>query len=226
MSDKTQVSIYHIAEQFLYEYFCNPGDYEIREENLAAKYLRRAKEKEANGQSRGAITDYLLAHEENPVDVSIYQELIRMYISQEDYTQALDLTKESYNFCCTRAELAAYYRELGCIEIQLYKPELAAALYRYSTYFSPSKAAEKELQFLTDAMKKEMGDMTPQQCQEILSKGNIPTGPNQVTLALLVKAGEEAEQMGDQEQALDCYQMVYDLTMDDEILGRIQALQM
>ena len=43
---------------------------------------------------------------------------------------------------------------------------------------------------------------------------------NPVTLALLYKAAQEADEAGDTQQALDCYRMVYDLTADEEV-GRI-----
>nr|WP_297708720.1 hypothetical protein [uncultured Butyrivibrio sp.] len=46
------------------------------------------------------------------------------------------------------------------------------------------------------------------QIQKILKDNEIPTAANSVTLALLYKAAEEAENAGDKDQALDCYRMV------------------
>ena len=51
----------------------------------------------------------------------------------------------------------------------------------------------------------------------------ISTAANSVTLALLYKAAEEAENAGDKDQALDCYRMVYDLTADEDVGKRISG---
>ena len=61
------------------------------------------------------------------------------------------------------------------------------------------------------------------QIQKILKDNEIPTAANSVTLALLYKAAEEAENAGDKDQALDCYRMVYDLTADEDVGKRISG---
>ena len=44
-----------------------------------------------------------------------------------------------------------------------------------------------------------------------------------IRVALLYKAAEEAENVGDKNQALDCYRMVYDLTADEDVGKRISG---
>ncbi len=63
----------------------------------------------------------------------------------------------------------------------------------------------------------------------VLEDGSITLDPavvgliEYVTLALLYKAAEEAENAGDKDQALDCYRMVYDLTADEDVGKRISG---
>ena len=59
----------------------------------------------------------------------------------------------------------------------------------------------------------------------MLTKEKIPIRANQVSLALLVRAGEEAEEKELPGQAVDCYKMVYDLSNDKEIANRISYLE-
>ena len=134
-------------------------------------------------------------------------------------------TTESYNYCCTRAELAAYYRNLGWYYLEKYKPEVSAACYLYSKYFGESQQADAELEFLEKAVGKKVAKKDLSQIQKILKDNQIPTEANPVTLALLYKAAEEAAEGGDKDQALDCYRMVYDLTADKEIGKRIESLE-
>jgi hypothetical protein len=91
--------------------------------------------------------------------------------------------------------------------------------------FQESCQAAEDIRFLEKAMKHKMILNSTMDLQKLLEKNKIPLGPDPVTLALLVKAGEEAEKKGNQLQALDCYSMVYDLTGDDEICEKIEKLK-
>ena len=64
--------------------------------------------------------------------------------------------------------------------------------------------------------------------QEVLKKiqeAEIPPTAASVTMALLVRASEEAERSGNDRQALDCLRMVYDLSGDAGIGARIQEIE-
>ena len=134
-------------------------------------------------------------------------------------------TIESYRYCCTRAELAIYYRNLGYYYLEKYQPDLAAALYQYSILYYESKQAESEIAFLNKAMKKEMQKSDIGQLQKIIMEAGIPLEADSTTLGLIFKAGEEAEKKKSYGQALDCYKMVYDLSNDKEIANKISYLE-
>ena len=218
---KIKVCLRHISEVFLYEYYCLGDDeYEISSEDTLTPCKARAKELLLAGDYAKAQQEWISAHLENPVDMEAILGIILCCKQLGDTQGEYAYTTESYNYCCTRAELAAYYRNLGWYYLEKYKPEVSAACYLYSKYFEDSQQADAELEFLEKAIGKKVSKKNLEQIQQILKDNDIPTEANPITLALLYKAAQEADEAGDRKQALDCYRMVYDLTADEEV-GRI-----
>lgn len=216
-----KVCLGHISEVFLYEYYClGDNEYEITDEDTLTPYKTRARELTAAEDYAKAQQEWISAHLENPVDMEAVLGIILCCKQLGDIEGEYSYTTESYNYCCTRAELAAYYRNLGWYYLEKYKPEVASACYLYSKYFGESQQADAELQFLEKATGKKVSNKDLGEIQKLLKENDIPTEANPVTLALLYKAAQEADEAGDRQQALDCYRMVYDLTADEEI-GRI-----
>ena len=219
-----KVAIGHIAELFLFEYYENPGEYT----NEDPEILRDLKEKGHAEESRGgyvaALQNYDRVQEWNPADTELWFDRIRCSFHLHRLEDVHELTMQLYPYVCTREELAGYYRWLGCWYLETYQPETAECLYRYSTLFAPSEQAEREIRYLEEAQKHPMPAYSVGELQERLSREKIPLHASNVTMALLVKAAEEAERRQLFRQELDCYQMVYDLTQDEEIAAKIRAL--
>ena len=222
---KLKLCLRHISEVFLYEYYCLGDDeYELTDIDTLTPHKERAKELMLAGNYSKSQKEWLDAHFENPVDMESILGIILCCKQLGDTEGEYSYTTESYNYCCTRAELAAYYRNLGWYYLEKYNPELSAACYLYSKYFEESQQADAELEFLEKAIGKKVSAKDLSQIQNILKENNIPTEASPVTLALLYKAAEEAQEAGDKAQALDCYRMVYDLTEDEEVGKRISGL--
>lgn len=220
-----RLSLRHISEVYLYEYYKNPDEYEISDTDLARPHIDKANMLLSEQRNNEALQEYLAAVMENPVSFEAVSGIIICCKRLGDIEGAYKYTKEMYNICCTRAELATYYRNMGWYYLEKYDPDLSAALYRFSTFLVESEAAEQEIKYLETALNKPMGRKNSEEIIEILKQNNIPTGPSNITLALLIKAGEEAEDSGNYIQANDCYMMVYDLTQDDEIGDRITRIK-
>ncbi len=220
--NKIKVCLRHISEVFLYEYYCLGDDeYEIPMEDTLTPHKEKAKELFLSGDYALCQQEWISAYMENPVDMESILGIILCCKQLGDTEGEYSYTTESYNYCSTRAELAAYYRNLGWYYLEKYKPEVAIACYLYSNYFEQSQQADAEIEFLTNSLGKEISNKTLDQIQSILKENNIPTQANPVTLALLYKAAEEALETGKKEQAIDCYKMVYDLTEDEEVGKKI-----
>ena len=220
-----EVSIHHIAEVYLYEYYICSGNYSIIEEDKLNQFLDEGNSYFNNGDFDKALDKYAAAQELNPVSFEIFRKEIKCYRELKRFEEMKKMTLRSFNFCCTRNEMASFYRNLGFYYLETYKPDLAGALYRYSLFFGESETAHNEINYLETAMKKKYSKLSVDDIQTLLDKNNIPKSANSVTLALLVKAGDEALSKNNRIQALDCYKMVYDLSYDDEIKEMIDKIQ-
>ena len=94
-----QVCIYHIAEQFLYEYYFKPEDYEILGEDKVKPLLDKAREEDAKGGIMAALQYYQEAEDYNPVSTEIRFHLIDLYFRLHRNDDLLNETKEIYPFC-------------------------------------------------------------------------------------------------------------------------------
>lgn len=219
-----EVSIYHISEIFLYEYYINRGDYHIRPRDLCGPLIESGIAQEKHGGLMGALQKYKQALRENPVSMEVYEHVVNILRKVNRLEEMADYVRQSWPFCCTRAELAWYYRMLGYYYLEKYRPELSQICYRYSTLFRPSRQAEEDIKYLETALNRKMPDYTAEEMQKALSDEGIPTKASDVTLALLYKAAGEALEDGYPDQARDCYAMLYDLTQDEEVLEHLKAL--
>lgn len=221
----TKVCIYHISEIYLYEYYCQPGEYEIDPDDKVTPLLEKAAEEEKRGGLMGALQAYEKAHALNPVSTQIYFRIIDCCFRLNNAGKVYEYTKEMYPYLATRAEMAAYYRWLGWYALEQYQPALSEVLYRYSTHFEQNQTAENEIHYLETALQKKMPAYSVQQLQEKISAAGLPVTASNVTMALIWKAGQEAEEKKNRQQALDCYRMVFDLTADPVVEEKILQLE-
>lgn len=223
-----EVCIYHIAEIYLFEYYLQPGPYEELPKERMDELLARGKEEEERGGFVGAIQQFEKALELNPVSTEVYLHLIRCSYQLHRLEDMHQYTLQMFPYICTKAELAQYYRWLGCWYLEQYQPEISWCVYRYSTLFEKSRQAEEEIHYLETALQKKMPEYSVQELQTRLRENDIPVHASNVTAALLVKAGEEASESPSavwKQQALDCWRMAYDLTEDPELAERIRKLE-
>ncbi|MCR5101776.1 MAG: hypothetical protein K6B41_10520 [Butyrivibrio sp.] len=219
-----KVSLNHIADIYLYEYYV-AGDqtYELDTDDTLAEHLKKGHQLMDKADYISALNEWLIALDCNPVCMEAYSGVIACYKYLNDIEEEYKYTLKTYNYCCTRSELAAYYRNLGWYYLEKYQPVVAIACYKYSNLFEKSERAENEVAYLEAALKKSYKDMDTSQMQKIMTENEIPLKANSITLALLYKAGSEALDMGNTKQAYDCFCMVYDLTQDEEIKKMIDA---
>ncbi|MCR5716373.1 MAG: hypothetical protein K6G23_05980, partial [Lachnospiraceae bacterium] len=212
-----QQSVYlnHIAEIYLYEYYI-AGDqpYEVASGDRLYAHLRQGRVWMLEKDYQKALEELLSAFDLNPVCMEAISGIITCHKQLRHLQEAFEYTGKMYQYCCTRSELAAYYRNLGWYYLEIYEPDVAVACYQYSNLFEQSQQSETEIRFLEAALKKTYEKMEIEQLQRILSENEIPLKANSVTLALVYQAGKEAYEIGNRVQAHDCFCMVYDLTQD------------
>lgn len=213
-----QVSLNHIADIYLYEYYIAADkSYDLISDETCKKYIENGRRLTNEGNYNEAINEFSKALEYNPVNVAVINKIVSCYKYLHDIEKEFEYAQKTYNFCCTRSELATYYRNVGWYYLEKYKPEVSVACYMYSNLFEKSEQNENEIHFLEVATQKSYKDLSIEEIQETLKENSIPIEASSVTLALMYRAGLEALSLGNKTQAYECFFMVYDLTQDEEV---------
>lgn len=217
-------SFQHILESYFYDYFFKKnGRYSYTEEPIVSLYhLKGSLELKLCHFNKAKIA-YEKALAWNPVDLDAMFQLAELYKRQKDPDVCKAYALQSYPFCCTRASMSRYYRNLGFYYLETKQPEIAAALYQYSNIFYSSKQAEGELDYLKKAGFP-VENQPLQKLQSLLAAQDIPLGPNPDTLGIAYRVGCLEKEAGRADTARECLTMVYDLTRDEETLTLLKEL--
>lgn len=169
-----------------------------------------------------AKTALMTALKWNPVDLDTYLSLGEVYKHTGELEEFLKITNEGYRFCCTRATMARYYRNVGYYYMSKYEPKLAVALFNYSNVYYLTDNANDEIKYLEAALEEEMPEISVKELQEILTKAEIKLGPDSETIGIVYRVGQLMLDEGRKAEARDCFSIVYDITLDEEA-GQILA---
>ncbi len=206
----------HPLERYLYEYWndCTADSYRICSEPLnhalkltGEKYLSAEQPEQAENAYEEAC---LYA----PADIDGAFGLAAAFRSQGKWQKMRDSVKKAYDYIFSKADIAQYYRYMGCYELEIYHPDIALALYRYSNLFSHSDTADEEIRFLKEAGA-DMAEMTAEGLCEMVKKGNIPLQPDPASIGLAYKVGKMSISNGE-EYGITLMRCVYELTGDRE----------
>lgn len=217
------LSLNHVMELYEYAYFFKT-DKDIRCTDIRYnEYYRAYAYLLLNfGEYEAAAQACRTAIEWNPVDLESLLGLAEIYLAMEAFDEYLEMTKTAYRYCCTRATMARYYRNMGRYYLEKYKPEVARALYVYSNIYFQSEAADSALKFIESALNEETLQYEIKQLQQILLENEVEPGPDADTIGIIYRVGKLMLESNDLEKAKDCFAIVYDITQDEET-GEILA---
>lgn len=211
-------SFNHILETYYYAYFLKDvSKLNYTEYNINAMYRLLGYALMKVNRLDEAVMAYNNGLNWNPVDLDTLLQLGELYKMTNNIKSLRKVSFEAYNFCCSRATLARFYRNLGYHYLESYKPEIARVLYMYSNIYFETENAVNELKFISETLKDSTDNIPLKDMQEILEKEKIPLGPNSDTLGITFRVGQIEMDNGNFENAADCFAMVYDLTMDEEV---------
>lgn len=217
------LSFNHPLEAYYYEYYVSREAFKEVPVNMGMLYRTLAGMQLEGRKMRKAETSYNLAYRWNPTDLDTMYALIELNKKDEDLDRVYSLTEKCYPFCCTRADLAHYYRNLGFYYLESYEPMTAVALYEYSNLFYPTKQAENELAYLKSAMGEKYEELDVERMQQILAENEIPLQAARETVGIAYQVGVAALQEGQEGLGVDCLMMVYDVTRDEEVKALLQS---
>lgn len=160
----------------------------------------------------------------NPVDVDAMFALAELYKAMGEPEAVQRMANQAYALCISRSDMAKYYRSQGYFYLESYKPALAAALYQYSYIFYPSSKATEELDYLEKAQGKPIPKLSVKEIQSRLKQVSLPIGPKEDTIGLLYQVAHVLLANGKQEEAVDCFKLVFDITQDKEVEQLLEQL--
>lgn len=212
------LSLNHVMELYEYSYyFKTDKDIKCTDIMYNEYYRTYAQILLQLGESEAAVKACETAIEWNPVDLESLLLLAEIYLELgnhfEDYYEA---TKNAHRYCCTRATMARYYRNMGRYYLEKYKPDVARALYVYSNIYFQSEACDSALQFIESALNEKTPEYRINELQQILEANGIELGPCADTIGIIYRVGNLMLESKDLERARDCFAIVYDITQDEE----------
>ena len=195
------ISLNHVMEYYVYACYFEPETEVLCTELPVGEYyrtygslcLKLSKFRRAEDAFKKAICW-------NPVDLDSYLGLAECYKNLNMLSRYLDVTKQAYRFCCSRATMARYYRNMGFYFVAKYNTEAARVCYTKTPEYSVK------------------------QMQEILDKNEVEPGPDSKTIGIIYRVGELMMNDKDYKLARDCFSIVYDITQEAQLKTLLDEL--
>lgn len=220
------ISLNHVMEYYIYAFYFKP-ETEVRCTKLPyGEYYRTYGELCLDlGKFHGAEDAFAKAIAWNPVDLDAILGLSEAYKHQNKLDKYLDATKMAYRYCCTRATMARYYRNMGYYYLSRYQTKMARACYIYSNIYFHTDNADGELEYLKQALKDETPDFSIRQMQQMFQKENVEPGPDSDTIGVVYRVGELMMEDGELKLARDCFSIVYDITQEEKLEALLEQMK-
>ena len=220
------ISLNHVMEYYIYAYYFKPENEIVCTDKPFGQYFRmygdlcmqRQKYKAAEAAYKDAICW-------NPTDLDAILGLAESYKALNMLERYLIVTKQAYKYCCTRATIARYYRNMGYYYISKYNIELARACYIYSNIYYHTDNADSELNYLETALNDKTPDMDIATMQALFRENDVEPGPEADTIGVIYRVGELMMQDREYGLARDCFSIVYDITREkglEELLDELE----
>lgn len=219
------ISLNHVMEYYVYACYFEPETDVLCTELPVGEYyrtygslcLKLSKFRRAEDAFKKAICW-------NPVDLDSYLGLAECYKNLNMLSRYLDVTKQAYRFCCSRATMARYYRNMGFYYVARYNTEAARVCYTYSNIYYKTDNADNELKYLEQALNDKTPEYSVKQMQEILDKNEVEPGPDSKTIGIIYRVGELMMNDKDYKLARDCFSIVYDITQETQLKTLLDEL--
>lgn len=160
----------------------------------------------------------------NPVSSRIILELCEIYkVHTYNYNKYYMFATDALKYAYLIQDIARSYRSLGYYYIEENQFETAYALFRYSMEYEMNPMAYSEIAYIQN--KNKNIDYSLDECIEILKNKNIQLGVNPFILKTLDNLIKEYEENKLYSQELYFLNIKYNLTNDENIIGKIEKIQ-
>ena len=160
----------------------------------------------------------------NPVSARIILELSEIYkMHTPTFNKFIIYTSDALKYAYYPQDLARCYRNLGYYYIEENQFDVAIALFKYSMKYEMSIKAYSELQYIES--KGHDIDISLNDAISILEDKNIQIGVNPFVFEALNELAKEYEKNKLYNQSLYFYELLYDITNDEQTFNKINELQ-
>ena len=169
--------------------------------------------------------EYLLkALRINHVSSKTILELADIYKSKtRTYNRFFLMNADALKYAYSNEDIAKAYRNFGFFYVEENQLDVAAVFYDYSLNFDFNKKALVELEYLKSrGINIEIDD---EKARDVIESKNIQLGVNPFILDTLRLISADLENRNYYSGALYFYRVLYDLTKDNVVLGRINSIQ-
>ena len=219
------ISLNHVMEYYIYAYYFKPEvDVKCTELPYNEYYRTYGALCMTLGKYNAAKEAYIHAIEWNPVDLDSILGLAECYKYIGKLERYIAVTVQGYRYCCTRATMARYYRNMGYYHLSKYKTDIARACYIYSNIYYHTDNADSELKYLESALNDKTPKLDIKTMQKIFDENGIEPGPQSDTIGVIYRVGELMMQDNDNKLAKDCFSIVYDITQEKALEALINEL--
>lgn len=219
------ISLNHVMEYYIYAYYFKPEvDVKCTELPYNEYYRTYGALCMTLGKYNAAKEAYIHAIEWNPVDLDSILGLAECYKYIGKLERYIAVTVQGYRYCCTRATMARYYRNMGYYNLSKYKTDIARACYIYSNIYYHTDNADSELKYLESALNDKTPKLDIKTMQKIFDENGIEPGPQSDTIGVIYRVGELMMQDNDNKLAKDCFSIVYDITQEKALEALINEL--
>jgi len=161
----------------------------------------------------------------NPVNTEYLFELGEVYKIKKDWNIYLRINRDCLKYAYSGKSIARCYRNYGYYFFEEEKYDTAIVFYFLSISFDKDDmVAHSELNFISNKTGLEIKCPDPQSMINILKENDIQFGANDLILNIAYSIGLEAHKNNNYEMAEYFYNVVFDLTNDEEIKKLIDKL--
>lgn len=159
----------------------------------------------------------------NPVSSRVILELSEIYkIHTYTYNKYYMFVSDALKYAYYPQDIARCYRQLGFYYIEENQMEIALALFIYSMEYELSPQAYSEINYIQS--KNSELKLNLDECINIIKNKNIQLGVNPFVLDTLYELADEYEKNRLYSQSIYYYEIIYDLTNDENILEKIKNI--
>ena len=167
---------------------------------------------------------FIKALRTNPVSSKTILSLADIYKSKtRTYNRFFLYNADALRFAYRNEDIARAYRNFGFFYVEENQLDVAAAFYDYSLNYDFNKQAFRELDYLKSrGINTEIDDG---EAERIIESKNIQVGVNPFIIDTLKYVSADLEYKKYYRGALYFYRILYDLTKDNLVLGKINSMQ-